>query len=290
MELITFDEFYAEIETTFKNYADTNSIDKLSVKTWVINELRKFGKNICDLKESIVEVKNSRALLPENFKSLVLAFKLYPYQEIGAEPERERTLLIERERIENLAEWTTTTMDYFVNYCESKVVNEKIYAYGEKKDKYYTPRFLSLIKGVQSSSIDASCLNLHPSIRNSYPDKISITNRTLNANFREGKIYLQFNSLPTSDDGEIAIPILSTGDVRKYIENKVRIKLAEELIINQEVSQGLTNLLPMWIQNDRLYFIEAKSEVNWANIDSEEWSKKEYQKNRARQRNFDLPR
>jgi hypothetical protein len=290
MEIITFDEFYAEIENTFRNYADTNDIDKVSVKTWTINELRRFGKNICDKREEIVTVKNSRTLLPENFKSLILALKLYPYQEIGVEPERERTLLIERERIENPAEWTTTTMDYFVNYCESKVVNEKIYAYGEKKDKFYTPNFLSLTKGVQSSSIDAQCLNLHPSIRDSYPDKISITNRTLNTNFREGKIYVLYNSLPTSDDGEIVIPIISTGDLRTHIENTIKIKIAEDLVINQKASPGLTNLLELWLQNQRLYYISAKSESSWSGIDQEKWSKETYSANRKRQDRYNLPR
>lgn len=290
MEIVTFEEFFAEIETTFKNYADTNSIDKVSVKTWVINELRRFGKNICDKREDIVTVKNSRVLLPENFKSLVLALKLYPNQEIGQKPERERKLLIERQRIENPAEWTTTTRDYFVNYCESKVVTERIYAYGEYEDVYYNPHFLSLTKGFKNSSIDAQCLNLHPSIRDSYPDKISITNRTLNTNFREGKIYIQFNSLPTDDEnGEIAIPILSTGDIRKHVENVVKLKLAEELIINQTVSQGLTNLLPMWLQNERPYFIAAKSEASWNGIDMDKWAKEEYQRNRKLQEKYNLP-
>lgn len=289
MEIITFDEFYAEIESLFNTYADTNDIDKLSVKTWVIDELRKFGKGICQKKEAIVDVKNSRALLNEDFKSLVLALKLYPYQEVGAKQPRERTLLIERERIENPAEWTTTTRDYFVNYCESKVVTERIYAYGEPEDVYYTPHFLSLTKGVQRGTLDANCLNLHPSIRDSYPDKISITNRTMNTNFKNGKVYIQYNALPSDEDGEIAIPIITTGDIKTYLENEVRIRLAESLILNQKASPGLATLLPLWTQKQRQLFINAKSEANWSGL-SENWDKKIYLKNRINERRFDLPR
>lgn len=289
MEIVTFDEFYAEIETLFNTYADTNDLDKTSVKTWVIDELRKFGKNICLKKEAIVEVKNSRALLSEDFKSLVLALKLYPHQELGAKPPTERRLLIERERIENPAEWTTTTRDYFVNYCESKVVTERIYAYGEPEDVCYRPCFLSLVKGVQKNALDTNCLNLHPSIRDTYPDKISITNRTLSTNFKEGKIYIQYNSLPSDENGEIGIPVISTGSIKNYLENEVKIKIAESLILNQKASAGISSLLPLWIQNKRLFFIEAKSEANWSGF-SPNWDLKIYEKNRQRQNRYNLPR
>lgn len=289
MQLVTLDEFIAEIETTFKNYADTNDIDRVSIKTWVINELRRFGKNICDKRETIVDIKNSRVLLPETFKSLVLALKLYPNDEIQNKSEGERTLLIERQRIENPAEWTTTTRDYFVNYCESKIITEKIYAYNEKKEKYYKPHFLSLYKGLQKDVLDVNCLNLHPSIRDNYPDKISITNRTLNTNFKEGKIYIQYNSLPSDEDGEVGIPIITTGDLYNHVLNTVKIKIAEDLIINQRNPTGITNLVQMWLQNQRLLFVSAKSEANWSGF-SPDFDKKQYEKNRARERKYNLPR
>ena len=289
MEKITLDEFIAEIESTFKIYADTNDIDRVLIKTIVINELRKFGKNICDKREAIVDIKNSQVLLPENFKSLILALKLTPNEELDCKDNTEKRLIIERQHIENPAEWTTTTRDYFVNYCESKIVTEKVYAYNEKVDKFYTPHFLSLYKGFSNSSLDTNCLNLHPSIRDSYSDKISITNRTLRANFREGKIYIQYNSLPEDEDGEIVIPILSTGSILNHIKNKVRIELGQHLILSQLNTSGLKELLPIWLQNERLYFIEAKSEANWAGMNQKEWTKQRQQRNRVEQNRFNLP-
>lgn len=290
MELVTLDELIAEIETTFKNYADTNDIDKVSIKTWVISELRRFGKNICDKREAIVDIKNSRALLPETFKSLILALKLSPNEELGNKPETEKRLIIERQHIENPAEWTTATRDYFVNYCESKVVTEKVYAYNELNERYYYPHFLSLVKGfTNSGSLDTNCLNLHPSIRDSYPDKISLTNRTLNTNFKEGKVYIQYNSLPTEND-EIAIPIFSTGDILTHVKNKIFINLAQDLILSQRESAGVKTLLPSWIQNERLYFIQAKSEASFAGWNEKKWSKQAYIKNRRAQDRYNLPK
>ena len=289
MEKITLDEFIAEIESTFKIYADTNDIDRVLIKTIVINELRKFGKNICDKREAIVDIKNSQVLLPENFKSLILALKLTPNEELDCKDNTEKRLIIERQRIENPAEWTTTTRDYFVNYCESKIVTEKVYAYNERVDKFYTPHFLSLYKGFSNSSLDTNCLNLHPSIRDSYSDKISITNRTLRTNFREGKIYIQYNSLPEDEEGEIVIPIISTGSILNHIKNKVRIELGQHLILSQLNTSGLKELLPIWLQNERLYFIEAKSEANWAGMNQKEWAKQRQQRNRVEQNRFNLP-
>lgn len=288
MEKITLDEFIAEIESTFKIYADTNDIDRIFIKTIVINELRKFGKNICDKREDIINIKNSQVLLPENFKSLILALKLTPNEELDCKDNTEKRLIIERQHIENPAEWTTTTRDYFVNYCESKIVTEKVYAYNERVDKFYNPHFLSLYKGFSNSSLDTNCLNLHPSVRDSYSDKISITNRTLRANFREGKVYIQYNSLPEDDGGEIAIPIFSTGGIRDYLTNKVKIELGQYLILSQLNTSGLKELMPLWIQSDRQLFILAKSEASWSGMNQKEWTKERQQRSRTEQNRFNL--
>lgn len=288
MTAVTLEEFIAEMETTFSVYSATNDIDRVSIKTWVINELRQFGKNICDKRETIVDIKNSRALLPETFKSLILALKLEPNDDLGNKPQAERKLILERQRLENPAEWSTATRDYFVNFCETKIVTEKVYAYEDPQERYYTPQFLSLVKGIEKDVLDVNCLNLHPSIRETYPNKISITKRTLNTNFTEGKIYMQYNSLPADEDGEIVIPIISTGDIRKYIENKIKIKIGEDLMINQKNPTGLPELLKLWLQQDRIYFIEARSEANWNGL-PKDWAIKERIKNRARQDRFNLP-
>ena len=288
MDYVTLDEFIAEFESLFKNYADTNDIDRLLIKTVVIEELRKFGKNICDKREDIIDIKNSQGLLPEDFKSLILALKLTPNEEVNNKPEQEKRLIIERQRIENPAEWTTTTRDYFVNYCESKVVTEKVYAYNEKIGCVYTPHFLSLSKGFSNSTLDTNCLNLHPSIRNTYSDTISITNRTIRTNFREGKIYFQYNSLPMIDD-EIVIPIISTGDIKKYILNQTKIRVGEYLILSQLNTSGLKELMPMWLQSDRLLYISAKSEASWSGL-NKDWDKMLHLKNKKEQDRYNLPR
>lgn len=290
MELVTLEEFTAELESTFKNYSDTNDIDKILIKTCVINELRQFGKNICVKRETIADIKNSRVLLPETFKSLIMALKLQETDELTGLSKTEKKLVLERQRIENPAEWSNITRDYFVNYCESKIVTEKVYAYNEPNQRYYRTHNLSLVQGMEKDTLDVNCLNLHPSIRNNYPDKISIMNRTLNTNFKDGKVYLQYNALPCDENGEIAIPIISTGSIREHIENQVKIKIAEDLIIGQKNPTGLVSLLPLWNQNKRLFFIQARSEASWNGMNQKEWSKKKQMENSTRIDRYKLTR
>lgn len=228
MEKISLEQFTAEIETSLSNYAETNDIDRLSIKTWVIQALRKFGKNICEKNETVVEVKNSRALLPETFKSLTFAVKVRtkPFTE-----EETKQLVSEVKRIENPAIFDIISGDYIVNYCETKLVTEKTYTNIEPP-KFYGYELLALAPHINKNTVDVDCFNLHPLIA-SKPNEISINNRTLSANFKESYIFLRYNSLPSLDD-EIAIPVLSTGDVYNFIFQMVRVNIIENIILNNK--------------------------------------------------------
>jgi hypothetical protein len=286
MEIVTLDEFIADLETTFSNYAATNDIDRNSVKGWVIDCLRRFGKNICDKRETIVEIKNSRGLLPETFKSMILGLKLTSDGKI--KKQSDKRLIVEKQKIENPAYWSDVTNDYFVDNCNSKITTEKIYTHYEHEDRCYDYQWLSLVPGMKSDTIATDCLNLNPVIRNTFPDQISITNRSVNTNFKIGSIYMQYNALPESD-GEIAIPIISTGSIKEYVENEIRIKLAETLGINEKNSQSLNQWIPLWMQQRRLLFIEAKSEANWKGL-PKGWDRNMYNKNRMNAERYTLPK
>jgi len=283
--MVTFDQFIAEIETIFANYAETGDIDRISVKGWVITLLRGLGKNICDKRESIVEVRDSRALLPENFKSLILALKLEPTDNFT---HSERRAVPIREYITNPVIWDGINEEYIVNNCESSLVTEKLIIGGECVNNYYNYEWLSIVKGMQKDTLDTNCYNINPQIRDTCPHKISITNRALNANFKTGKIYLQYNTLPSDADGEVVIPEITTGDIKLYIENEIKIKIAENLILNNKNAQGAGTLLALWRQDRRLLEVKARSESNWSGL-SENWDKKILGKNQQNRNLYDLP-
>lgn len=282
MEKISLEQFTAEIETSLSNYAESNDIDRQSIKTWVIQALRKFGKNICEKNETVVEVKNSRALLPETFKSLTFAVKVKtkPFTE-----EESKQLVLERKYIENEAQFDPLTQEYVVNYCSTKIITEKVYSNVEPT-KFYGYELLALSPHINKDTLDINCFNLHPTIA-SKPNEISINNRSLSTNFKEGFIFLRFNSLPVGEDGEICVPILTTGDIYDYVFNLVRINIAENLIANNKNPSGLGQLYQTWVLGQRNLYNAAQTESKMSGI-SPNFARKMYAVNLANRKRLGL--
>lgn len=273
MEKISLEQFIAEIESTFSNYADSNDIDSQSIKIWTIQALRKFGKNICDRAETLVEVKNGRALLPETFKSLTFALKV----DFTPKEEEERKQLVnETIRIENPAIWSSTIQDYIVDYCETKIVTEKTFA-NKEHHVLYDMQILELEDYVSKEVLDVDCLNLHPSIRNKNNHRVSIVNRTLNCNFKNGFVYLKYNSLPEIDN-EIAIPIFTTADIYDYLMVHVERKLVKNLILSNKAGSEIKTLYSDLRQEEAQKFVLAQGEAKWHGL-KDGFSRKIYQRN-----------
>jgi len=285
---MTFEQFFAEIESQLPTYAD--DIDKLSVKMDVVDRLKKFGRNICTLHEKVVQVKNSKALLPENFKSLKCALKVDPFgcNVKGVGNRRDFTdSYIYKERIENPAYFDEVNQEYITS-CNSKIITEKITLGGEAFEFYYHPQWLSITKGINKDFVAGDCLNLHPSIRNTYPHQISVNQRTINTNFATGEIYTQYYGLPVDEEGEIIIPEFTTGDIYNYLEVYVKMRIAEKLIANNENPTGIVQLYQMW--KSELFFLKknADSEAKFHGA-GKEWNKNFGKMNRAEARAFNLP-
>lgn len=286
MEKILFSEFMAEIESIFQSYVETNDIDRISIKGWVIDKLRGFGKNICETREVVMTVENSKVLLPENFKSLILALKVEG--EIQDEKDRYKEIPFKK-YVTNDVIWDSPSQEYIKNACQSQVVIESLIQDRQPIEHYMHMTPLSLVKGIQKSALDGDCYNLHPSIRNTYPHQINITNRTINANFKRGLIYVSYNSLPSDEDGEIAIPILTTSDIYRHILLDVKIRIVENLLINNRNAESLKQLLQLWLPQLRQSYIEAKSEANFFGL-KKGWEKEMYNKNRQNQNRYNLPK
>jgi hypothetical protein len=271
--MITLNELIAEIETTFQNLTETGDIDRLSIKDWVIGCLRQLGKNICDQREGFVEIKNSQGNLPETFKSLILALKLKPEgcQILGDKSKAEKSYIY-KQRIEQPGyfDWVTNE---FVTNCKTKIVTEKVIMDTEAAEFYYTPEMLSVVKGFKKDSFDVDCININSSLRQAHHSQININGRTVQTNFRENcRLYIQYNSLPMQN-GEIAIPSITTEDIYKWIINTIKIRIVENLIINNKnPTPGLQSMLQLWLQQDRQLFLAAKSESNWSGL-SKNWNK-----------------
>lgn len=277
-------EFIAEVETDLSSFA--KDINRTSVKTNVINQLRKFGTNVTELKEKVLTVTNSRVMLPEDFKTLKLALRLEG-QGFSRHGAYEPTEQIIRQRIENGAYFDEVNQEY-ITTCDPKIVTEKIIIDNSHVNFYYSPKWLSLVKGIGKDGIDSKCLNLHPSIRNTYPDEISITNGVINTNFSKGQIYIQYNALATDEEGEIIIPEYTTGDIYQYLLTYCKVQIAEDLILNNKNPQGLSQLYSVWKQELPLLKRAAMTEARFNGL-PRNWQRKFKEKQREDIAFFNLP-
>jgi len=243
------EEFIAEIETDLSAYAESGDIDRISIKRWVINELKRFGTDILEKGEKVLQIKNSQAELPKTFRSLILALKVEPhgYHYDGDERDLEDSYII-RQRIENPAFYQEVRGEYETN-CDSKIITEIITINNKSLKMYYEhPKFLSLTKGIKRDNIAADCLNLNPLIRQKAKHEINISQNQLNTNFSKGTVYIQYNMLPTDENGEVYIPETSTGFLEKYLEYYVKGRIVENLIANNRNPQAIAQLLQMYKQ------------------------------------------
>ena len=277
-------QFISEVETSLSNYVQ--DIDRISIKMWVIQRLRIFGNNIAELKETVVKVENSKATLPEDFKSLKMALKV---KGVGCNtPSKDVTdTYIYKQRIENPAYYDEINQTY-ITTCNPKLITETITINNHPVEFYYQHEWLSLVKGIKKDGIAVDCLNLHPSIRNSYKKEINISGSTLNANFNSGQIYLQYYGLPMSED-EIEIPEITTGDILEYVMQYVKVQIAEDLIANNKNPQGIAQLYPSWKAELPMLKSAALKESKFSNL-GKNWSKNFKALNKREFAFFNLPR
>ena len=277
-------QFISEVETSLSNYVQ--DIDRISIKMWVIQRLRIFGNNIAELKETVVKVENSKATLPGDFKSLKMALKV---KGVGCNtPSKDVTdTYIYKQRIENPAYYDEINQTY-VTTCNPKLITETITINNHPVEFYYQHEWLSLVKGIKKDGIAVDCLNLHPSIRNSYKKEINISGSTLNANFNSGQIYLQYYGLPMSED-EIEIPEITTGDILEYVMQYVKVQIAEDLFANNNNPQGIAQLYHSWNAELPMLKSAALKESKFSNL-GKNWSKNFKALNKREFAFFNLPR
>lgn len=282
---MTLTELIAEIQSELPTYAQ--DINKVTVKTNVVQSLRIFGNNIAELKEAVVTVKHSSVFLPADFKSLKIALKIEG-SECDNKCDKVRNSYIYKERIENPA-WYDEINQVYVTTCNPKIITEKIIISGENVNFKHKYQWLSVVKGLKKDSFAVDCLNLHPSIRDSYSHEINITNGTLNANFKDGLIYIQYYGLPTDEDGDIIIPEITTGDILQYVKMIVKVQLSEYLIANNLNPVGIVQLYPNWKQELVRLKAAALTEAKFAGLDKS-WTKKFKELNRRDIAIFELPK
>lgn len=254
----------AEIRSDFKKYSDAGLIDENSLYRDIELGLKKFGNDVMEKHEAVVEVKEGKARLPNNFFSLWIAYECEPLGYENCNNVDYQDLLssyMYKERVVNSDKWSECN-----SCCQEEsqnVITEKVYFQRETlKFHYHRPILLSLGKSFNKNACHSKCRNKY--VKDN-PNEITITGTTLRANFNEGSIYMQYHGLPMDEDGEIDIPETDNGHLETYLEYYLKRRLAEKLIINND-AQGLQNIFPTLKREEQVSLKNASSELKMSSL------------------------
>ena len=252
---MTVDNLIAEIKSSFKKYDDAGLIDEISVRRWIRNELKRFGLNVATLQEGIIQVKNKKARLPENYTMLYLAAKCDP---LGYHVEGSKDILQNsyfwKERIERKSEWDSCD-PCCVEESETRIV-ERLYFHNEFADFYYkNPMLLKLKKGIKKSQCHGECKNLSRVLTESSPYDMNIIKNTAYFNFNEGSVYLQYYGIDVDEDGKMLIPEDDHNRVQNYLEYHIKRRILEDVLNNDDDKDGkIFRLLGYYAGQERAEF------------------------------------
>ena len=246
--MITLESFIADLKAEFSTWDSAGLIDETSIHKWINKALLKFGSNIMNLQDTVIEVNNSTGTIPSNFFSL---YSAYLCDRKGHSPisKKERKVLQDSygwiERVERSNKWVSC--DACCVEEEEKTIIERKFFKDIEVDFYYeNPTLLRLGKTFDRNTCHRECRN---KIVRDCPNEIIIIGNTLQTNFREGNVYMQFYGLPQDESGNTIIPHSPKGELETYLEYHVKRKILENIIVNQDDSAA-SNMFGFYNQKE----------------------------------------
>lgn len=261
---MTVDSFIADLKARYGKFDNAGMIDELSVYKWIVEALKPFGSNIMTLQETVLEVSNGVVKLPDSFFSLYVAYKCDPLGYcINSEkntPQLQQSIMW-TERVERSNKWNSC--DPCCVEEEEKIIKETLYYNNCEVDFYYkTPRLLKLGKRFQKTNAHKKCRNL---IVRDCPYEINIVGKTLQANFEEGDIYMQFYGLPTAEDGKVMIPDTARGELERYVEYYVKLNMFEDILITNP-DPNIRSLFEYYVGKEQIQKGNALTDTKFSTL------------------------
>lgn len=257
-----FKEFIAEIKTDFNRDFESGLIDEGSVRLWVSSGLKRFGENIMTKQDTVVHVRNGKAELPEHFHSLYFAVKCEPSCRSIEDAEAEMLDFDSWvERTERGTQWNSC--DPTCKTEHETVITEKLFVKGVAVNYNYTnPTELKLGKGMKRSACSSGCLNR---FRSQAEDEIHISNNIMYTNFTEGEVYLIYYGLELDEEGDMIIPDTDLGKLEEYLEYRVKRRIFENKLANDDDKQA-GNMLTYYMQQENNLLGEALTAIKFQTL------------------------
>lgn len=263
-------ELIAEILSDLRQYDESGLIDYRSLNLWIKNELKRFGANITVKTEKFLDVENGEAELPEDFWNLHLAAKCTrdSHEFVKGSKQDVQDSQYWTQRIENTYIWDNLAGTH-KKESYKEIIEKSYYNNTEVRTRYVDPVILKLTKGLKKEYCAPGCKNLQASLTHSAPHEINIVGNKIQTNFKKGVIYIQYNALPSDEDGDLYIP--DVVNLQEYLMYFVKRKILEGIWMNDD-DVNLVNKLQYIKQQEREYFGLAMTQVKFEGLGN--WSQR----------------
>ncbi len=227
---ITFDQLMASVESDLPSYADNGMINRGTCIKIVRKVNESIGLKINQERETLVTIKNYKADVPDDFMSLQLALTCGEVQEytltgaiLGTHTEEHN-----EERVLTCANRDTACLN------SSGGIFWVTQHFKERTIKHTTLAPVS-VSNKSLKMCASGCLN-YRFPKNGY--EIDIDENQIVANFREGKLYMNYLSDMVDEEGNIIV--LDHPMVTPYYEYAIKKHLFENYLLNSQadVSQA----------------------------------------------------
>lgn len=258
-----------EVKSKLRKYTDSGLIDENALYREIVLGLKKFGNGVCEIHEAVLDLKDGKVELPQNFNSLYFAYLCEPlgYQkDSNIEVHDLQSSYFYTERTGGSNPWSECSP--CCNNESEKVIKESLYFVGGNVDFYYkNPVLLRLSsKSIKTKEIHTSCKNR---LARSGSEVIEISKRMLKANFKKGHIYINYFGLPVDEDGKVEIPDTYNGHLEKYLEYRLLSETTLQLIGNND-AQGLQSMYTEYRRLEGLNLKNASNDLKMNAINPDE--------------------
>lgn len=244
-----------------KKYDTSSILDEDLMYSEIISAMKSFGNDITVLKEDVVEVRDFKATLPQDFYGLKGAMML--------EPIRCNKKAIEYRTVLGISYVTdvkalSDRWDNCDECCHDITENfyRKVHYIANSVDKaevdYRKTKWLKIGKSLDRKSY---LKDMRKNWLSEEKDEITITNNTINANFKSGSVYLLYKGFVTDDDGYIDVPETRNGYLHAYLVQRLMNSVYEWLIINGENVNSIQALLQLGMGRERTFRHNAGTEL-----------------------------
>lgn len=255
---------YSTVKEELKSYFDTGAVDDLMFPTYLDKCLRKLGRTTYVIEETVLDIEDFEARLPDNFFAVREAWlctevDARPYQTANSfysQADSQTTIQVSPV-ISNGVPCTNAECTTGCPTCMPELI-QAVYKTNNSMARSYSKQYLLKPGNISvRANCSLDCINLGSSAADSF----DIRGNKFVTNFRNGTVYLIFYATEYDDLGNQMIP--DNYRIREYIEAFIKYKVFETLTnqTNDETFQQLQQKLAYYKQMSEEAFIMADIEI-----------------------------